>query len=127
MQRFSDTALRELDRKIDDHVRSHNKFVAVFYEHEVKEMAYHDMQRQQISEIVEITKQNAEAVGDLTKEVAKLSADTRDVVALHKDFQGFARIATRAQNVIFWLMKWGTIGTSLGLLMMWLIDKMNEL
>jgi len=57
----------------------------------------------QLESLVAATASNAKAVADLIGE-------TRDIVQLHKDFQGAARVGSAAQRAVLCVAKWGAIG-----------------
>lgn len=51
-----------------------------------------------------------EATTLATKELAR---QTKDVVELHRDIQGAARIGIKVQDFMIWMAKWGVIGSAI--------------
>lgn len=123
--RFSDEALCSLNQKVDDHISSHNDLVSRFNEYEKYEKKYRDDRNKQLELVIEATHSNTTAVSDLAVQVSKLSCDTRDIVELHKDFRGFARVASKIQAGAIWLMKWGAIGTSVAFALQWIVGRLK--
>lgn len=72
--------------------------------------------------LITAQEKNTEAVTDLTKSVTSLVENTSDVIQLHKDFQGAARIGKGVQGFMIWCLKWGAIGTGITTGIMWLIE-----
>ena len=90
--RFSDGELVELKQQLKSHI-----------EHED---AWRIEQDARWERVLSATESNTKAVGILIEE-------TRDIVQLHKDLQGAARLGQKLQNMFIWLMKWGAIGTAI--------------
>ncbi len=72
-----------------------------------------------VIDLIEMQKANAETIRQLTEE-------TREVVQLHKDFQGAARIGTSIQRLVLWFGKWGALGVGIATAMTWGADKLVE-
>ena len=73
-----------------------------------------------VIDLIELQKKNAEAIQQLTEE-------TREVVQLHKDFQGAARVGTSIQRLVLWFGKWGTLGVGIATAITWGADRLMEI
>lgn len=94
--RFSDAQLVQLHKEIRVHIEGEDKWRSDHDE-------WRKEQDSRFSQLLEATQRNTESVG-------KLIEETRDIVQLHKDLQGAARLGQKLQDFCIWLMKWGTIG-----------------
>lgn len=56
-----------------------------------------------------------------TEAIASLIEETREVVQLHKNLQGAARIGKNAQSFLAWIVKWPLIGAGLYAMFNWVI------
>ncbi len=54
-----------------------------------------------------------------TQAITQLVQETRDIVQLHRDLQGAARLGKGFQNFGLWLLKWGAIGAGLAAAWNW--------
>lgn len=89
-----------LQRQIDD-------LRVEFSEHRVQESDRWDR-------MLSITEENATAINLVAVSLKELTADTKEIVQLHKDIQGAARIGSGLQRFILWCLKWGGIIGTLG-------------
>lgn len=108
----------------EDEMRFSDEKLALFYE-EFKEHAEETERRnekhdEQIKVLVEAQQKNTDAIATLVNE-------TRDIIQLHKDLQGAARIGSSLQNAGIWLAKWGTIGVGLAAIWNWGLKHLTEM
>ena len=104
--RFSDEKLFEFHNEFKDHMqRCEQRF---------------NEGDEQFRQLLEAQQRNTDAISALIEE-------TRDIVQLHRDWQGAARIGTSAQKFGFWLAKWGTIGVGLAAIWNWGLKELAEL
>lgn len=54
----------------------------------------------------------------------KLVQNTADIIQLHSDIVGTARLGIKVQRVGFWLVKWPLIGTGLYTAYEWIIHQL---
>ena len=57
-----------------------------------------------------------------TQAITALVEDTREIVQIHKDFQGATRLGTSVQKFGLWLLKWPLIGMGLYTAFNWIVD-----
>lgn len=107
-KRVSDKRMNELFEQFDQHVER-------FEQHEREE-------GDRFNKLVKAQQANADAVANLTRQVSSLVGDTKEIIQLHKDFQGTARIGRGIQNFMMWLLKWGTIGVGIVAMLNIIID-----
>ena len=69
--------------------------------------------------LVETMDRNTNAIKALAEGLAK----THDVVQLHEDIQGVARIGRGVQTLLLWVIKWPLIGAGLYATSQWVFDK----
>lgn len=112
--RFSDQQLSELRQDFDTHVESHEQFVKRFDKHEQGEEAWRIQQGDRMDAMLTAQEHNTQAISELTTHVSSLVTDTKDIIQLHKDFQSTARVGSKIQDLIVWLMKAGGILAALG-------------
>ena len=117
--RCTDEKLFQLCQDFNGHVEAHDRFVERFERHEEKENGKFDL-------IIEAQHSNTVAIGELTKQVSVLVKDTRDIVQLHKDFQGAARIGSSIQHIAVQLLKWGGIFGGIGAGILYAIENFGE-
>lgn len=106
--RCTDKRLFQLCEAFDAHVLK-------FEEHERKE-------EETRGQLLSSQHDNARAVGELTDQIIELVKDTRDIVKLHRDFQGVARLGKGIQDFMFWCLKVGGIVGAIGLLLTYIVD-----
>jgi hypothetical protein len=90
-----------------------------FEKHEQREAEKFDM-------LIQSMQTNTDTVGEICKQVSQLTQDTRDVIQLHRDFKGAARLGKGAQGFFLWLLKWGAIGAGLVAIGNWLLDHFSS-
>lgn len=78
------------------------------------------------SDLFKAQQANTDAIAKITDSVSKLVEDTGDIIKLHRDFQGAARVGKGVQGFLLWLLKWGVIGTGVATVVMWLIERFNH-
>jgi ferritin-like metal-binding protein YciE len=66
------------------------------------------------------------AVNQNTTSIDKLTDETQEIVELHRDLQGTARVGKSVQNALLWLVKWGAIGTALAAVIEWVLIFMKS-
>ena len=110
--RCTDEKLFQLCEKFDLHVER-------FDEHEAHEEA-------KFLRLIEAQQNNTQAISELTTQVSALVTDTRDIVQLHKDLQGAARVGSGIQRFILWCMKWGGIIGGLGAALHYLVEQFSK-
>lgn len=96
-----------------------NKHVKRFEKHERDDVMKFD-------KLIAAQESNTKAINELTLSVATLVTNTVDVVQLHKDFQGAARIGKGVQGFLWWCLKWGAIGVGVATGISWLIEHFNS-
>lgn len=118
--RFSDVQLSELRQDFDSFVNRFDNHVNRFDKHEQSEEAWREdlihrdeQQNRRFDALMASQEANTAAIADLTMQVSAVVNDTKDIVQLHKDFQGAARVGKGVQDFMLWLLKWGTIGGAL--------------
>jgi hypothetical protein len=99
---------QELHDKLKKHVKR-------FEQHERDDIMKFD-------NLITAQESNTKAINELTISITTLVTNTGDVVQLHKDFQGAARIGKGVQGFMLWLLKWGAIGAGIVTWITWLID-----
>ena len=57
-----------------------------------------------------------------TKAIALLTEETRDIIRIHKDLKGAARIGMSVQKFGLWMLKWPLIGMGLYTTYNWIVD-----
>lgn len=81
-------------------------FQEEFREHVIRcEQRFNDGDAQ-FKQLIDAQQKNTDAI-------ALLIEETREVVQLHRDIQGTARVGKSLQNFIIWLLKWGAVGTGI--------------
>ena len=63
-----------------------------------------------------------EAVNSNTKSIDKLADETRDIINLHRDLQGTARVGKSIQTFLLWCTKWGAIGGAFYYTGSWIVE-----
>lgn len=104
--RFSDEKLQEFQEEFRGHVAR-------------CEERFNDGDKQ-FGQLIQAQQKNTEAISLLVEE-------TREIVQLHKDIQGAARVGKSAQNFGIWLAKWGAIGIGFGALWNWGLKEFTEI
>ena len=112
MPRCTDEKLFQLCRDFEEHK---NRFTL----HEQREIEKFDR-------IIQAQERNTQAIGELTIQVSDLVGDTRDIVQLHRDFQGVARVGTGVQAFSLWCLKWGGILGALGISINWIVEHFSK-
>ena len=110
--RCTDEKLFQLCEKFDRHVER-------FDEHESRE-------EEKFNRLIEAQQNNTQAISELTGQVSALVTDTRDIVQLHKDFRGAARVGSGIQGFVLWCMKWGGIIGGLGAALHYLVEHFSK-
>lgn len=111
-RRTDKNLFQELCEKFEQHVER-------FEKHELEEAA-------RSKQLFEAQQANAEAIAQLTHSVSEVVKGTESIVQLHKDFQGAARVGRGLQGFMFWILKWGAIGTGIVAIINWLIGFFNH-
>jgi len=90
---------------------------------------YERRERKDLDRLVEAQKANAkiqqantDAITSIAKSTASLVEDTKEIIQLHKDFQGAARMGKSVQGFMLWCLKWGVIGTGIVTGITWSIN-----
>ncbi len=121
MPRFSDDMLLKLQNEFNEHVTEHRAFVERFTEHETTEEAWQGKQGERLAAILDTQAQNTAAISDLTKAVASVVSDTKDIVQLQKDVQAAARLGGTLQRFLAATAKWGLIGAGVAAGVNWIL------
>ncbi len=100
--RCTDEKLFQLCERFDQHVER-------FEQHERNE-------QQGFDRLITAQQANTVAIADLT-------SSTREVVDLHKKFQGAAYVGRGVQGFMLWCLKWGLIGTAFVAGIDWLVTR----
>lgn len=95
--------VRCTDEKLFQLCKDFDKHVDMFERHVAKESEKFD-------KLIEAQQVNTQAISTLTKAITDVVSETRDIVQLHKDFQGAARVGKGLQGFMVWCLKWGAIG-----------------
>ena len=104
--RFSDEKLLEFQNEFREHVeRCEQRFNAG---------------DEQFKALIESQQRNTDAISSLIEE-------TRDVVQLHRDLQGAARVGMGAQKFMAWCLKFGFIGAALAAIVGWIVHYLEKL
>ena len=106
--------MRCTDKKLFQLCDRFNQHVKRFEQHELNEQKSFDR-------LISAQQVNTEAITTLTGAVSTLVEDTTEIVKLHKDFQGAARVGKGVQGLMIWCLKWGVIGTAFVAGVDWLI------
>ena len=110
--RFSDNMLAQLRADFDQHIK----------EETLASKAHLAAQNANVDAISKLTV----SVATLTDNVSELTRDTRDIIQIHKDFQGVARVGSGAQRFMVWCMKWGAIGTGVAMGVSYIIEHFSK-
>lgn len=100
--RFSDEVLAKFHRDFILHVERFDK-------HERNEHAKFDA-------LIEAQKANTKAINELTISVTSLVIDTKDIIQMHRDFQGTVRLGSRLQRFVIWF---GVVGGAIAASIVW--------
>lgn len=120
MPRCTDDKLFQLCNDFNDHMEKFDEHVQRFEDHETRE-------EEKFIRLVEAQQKNTDAISELTGQVSSLVTDTKDIIQIHRDFQGAARIGTNLQSFLLWLAKWGVIGGALAAAGNWMIEHLPGL
>lgn len=104
--RFSDEKLLEFQKEFREHVQHCAR-------------RFNDGDAQFIK-LLEAQQRNTEAISALIEE-------TRDIVQLHRDLQGVARVGVGAQKLMAWCLKFGFIGAALAAIVGWAAHYLEKL
>lgn len=99
--RFSDEKLYEFHNEFRQHVQR-------------CEQRFNDGD-EQFNQLITAQQKNTDAISLLIEE-------TREIVQLHRDVQGAARVGKSIQSFIVWLVKWGAIGTGIAAIIRWVVE-----
>lgn len=131
--RFSDMQLSELRQDFNKLVEVVDSHVETFKNHEIREDAWREdlihrdeQQNRRFDALMQSQEKNTYAIAELTSQVSAVVNDTKDIVQLHKDFQGAARVGKGVQDLMLWLMKWGTIGGALAASVHYIVTHMKH-
>lgn len=76
--------------------------------------------------LIKAQEENTTAISKLTISISSVVEGTSEIIQLHKDIQGAARIGKGLQGFMIWCLKWGTIGIGVTTGLTWLIDHFNN-
>jgi len=110
--RCTDEKLFQLCKDFEEHKER-------FEKHEQRETAT-------FGKILEAQHENTIAIGALTGQVTELVKDTRDIVRLHRDFQGAARIGGGMKKFALWCVGVGGFVGSIGAGLYWLVEYLGK-
>jgi len=111
--------MRCTDEKLFQLCKDFDKHVDMFERHVAKE-------GEKFDKLIEAQQVNTQAISTLTKAVTDVVSETRDIVQLHKDFQGAARVGKGLQGFLLWGLKWGGIIGGLTAGISWLVDHFSK-
>ena len=97
-----------------------------FHDHKVEEDAWRKNHDDRMERLFNAQDVNTQAITDLTSAVSTVVSETRDIVQLHKDFQGAARVGKGLQGFMFWCLKWGGIVGGIGAGIHYLIEHFSS-
>lgn len=103
--RFSDEMLTQFKDEFTAHIEK--------YEERIK------TDDARFGSIIDLQHQNAEAIKTLIDE-------TRDVVRIHRDLQGVARVGIGLQKFMVWCLKFGFIGGGVAAIVAWVIHYLEK-
>lgn len=72
---------------------------------------------EQFNQLISAQQKNTDAISLLIEE-------TREIVQLHRDIQGAARVGKSIQGLILWLLKWGAIGAGVAAIIKWVVEQL---
>jgi hypothetical protein len=93
------------------------------FEQHVKEFRQHELaEREKFDKLIIAQQVNTDAIAELTRVVGKIVEDTSEIIQLHKDFQGAARVGKGFQGFMLWVLKWGAIGAGVYTVLNWIVE-----
>lgn len=98
------------------------KLCEKFEQHVVRFEQHEKQERDKFDKLITAQQTNTDAIATLTSSVSSLVQDTSEVIQLHKDVQGAARIGRSVQGFIMWCLKWGAIGTGVATMVHVVLD-----
>lgn len=87
---------------------------------------HEENEEQVIADLFKSQQANTDAIAEITRSVSRLVDDTSDVIRLHRDLQGAARVGKGIQGFMLWCLKWGTIGVGIAATVTWIVEKFNH-
>ena len=97
-------------------------------------MAYHKVNDYRMEQIVasidkleKVVTENVLTMTELKADLVELKKDSKGVIELHKDLKSTIKIGSAAQKFMFWLLKWGAIGTALYAACSWVFTQVSHL
>ena len=98
------------------------KLCEKFEQHVVRFEQHEQEESDKFNKLITAQQVNTEAISSLTDSVSSLVQDTSEVIQLHKDIQGAARVGKSVQGFMIWCLKWGAIGTGVATAVHLVID-----